>query len=152
MRLRAVCRWVATTLVALMSVACVPTAPAKSSAITGATTDGSVLVMEPDTALPAGTITGMVIGWIPGDSTRHAQVDRLTFAAIEVHGATEQRTRVDSAGEFRLSGVQSGRDTLVVRFIGYRTLRQQVELPAHGGLRVVALLRASAVSISHDVF
>jgi hypothetical protein len=135
-----------------MPVACVPRAATRAAEIMGASTEGSVLVMEPDTALPAGTITGMVIGWIPGDSTRRAQVDRLTFAAIEVHGATEQRTTVDSAGQFRLSGLQSGRDTLVVRFIGYRALRQQVRLPVHGGLRVVALLRASARSISHDVF
>ena len=72
---------------------------------------------------------------------------RLGRAQIQTV-ATGREALASKEGEFRLTGLLVGVDTVVVRFIGYRRARVSVTVPKSGGLWLLIPMDPEAISLS----
>ena len=92
-----------------------------------------------DSSLPRGELRGLVVG--------RPDMCRLGRAQIQTV-ATGREALASKEGEFRLTGLLVGVDTVVVRFIGYRRARVSVTVPKSGGLWLLIPMDPEAISLS----
>lgn len=86
-----------------------------------------------------GSISGRVV-----DESKQA----LPGASVSVKG-TNKNTSTDANGNFKLSGVNNGSATLVVRFVGYQTIERTVNVS--GEIRVDFSMQPTAESLGEVV-
>ena len=103
-----------------------------------------------DTALPVGTVKGLVVGWLPAGD--RSNVLRSYREMLVIDQRTGRRVQTDERGRFTLSGLAPGPDTLTVAFIGYTRTAVAIDVPRQGGLQVLVVLQAAKIVISHDTF
>jgi len=92
--------------------------------------------------VPAGP-AGQVIGQVK-ESTRGVF---LAGAVVRVNG---KETTTDREGRFRLTGLEAGRYTLEVDFIGYRPLRTEIDLGQASGLEAMLALTSTVSEAELD--
>lgn len=89
--------------------------------------------------------TGRIKGNITDQTTRQA----LTGATVVIKG-TAIGTTSDSQGKFAVGNVPTGRQTLVLSFVGYTTVERTVNMPVDGDVTVDVALSES-VNTMQDV-
>lgn len=95
----------------------------------------------------AGAQTRAIVGTVVADSARGHPVESAEVMAP----ALNVSTRTNEKGEFRLGGLAPGRQMIVVRLIGYRTLADTVELSADADTRHNFVLSQRAVPLDSMV-
>ena len=106
---------------------------------------------QPDTTLPVGSVIGLVVGWKPDRRAGDGSVQRLANAQVTAQPTGQQVVTSDS-GEFLLTKLRPGYYVVTVRYIGYGQTAVRVQVPKHGGLRVILFVKAAPLFLSNDVF
>jgi hypothetical protein len=99
-----------------------------------------------DTLLTAGTLKGLVVGWVPGDTSGTKELGRLSMALVTIK-RTGQKARTTIHGEFTFAGLRPGPDTLTIRYIGFFPTKLPVFVPERGGLRLLVVLQARPIIV-----
>jgi len=87
-----------------------------------------------------GRVRGLVVG----------KPSLCRLARTEVHNlSTNQMVVADKNGEFVISGLRPGPDTIVARFIGYGRISVPITVPTSGGLSLLIPMDLEAVAYSH---
>jgi len=104
---------------------------------------GAALLMVPSTAqAQQGTVAGSVTDASSGET--------LPGATVQIVGL-DIGTATDSEGEFRLTGVPAGEQTLSVSFVGYETVERTINVPGGGTTRLTIRLQQAAQELDEVV-
>ena len=94
-------------------------------------------VLVEDRTLSVGTVQGIVLN----------RFDTGRIVQAEVRDATtDQRVLTDTLGEFSITGLKAGAQTLRIRFLGYVPRSVRIKVPSSGGLRLLIPLEPSVVN------
>lgn len=88
------------------------------------------------------------VGVLTGEVRSEETGTTVTGASVEVVGSMPARaTATNADGEYRLTGVRAGRQTIRARMVGYAPLEMDVVVPAGGRLEVDITLRMMPIAL-----